>query len=156
MSFVTHALKQIVDLFHTEVSQYIIQIDTLTERIKTLEQENELLREVNTKQNKIESVEANTQLEPKKSRGKPKVAPKPQVTPTPQDTPKPQVTPTSQLDDSMYAKEAESFDEKPVTIVAIETEKTVTITLDDEKTRKEYQKEYQRSYRKLKKAEKSL
>lgn len=52
------------------------------------------------------------------------------------------------IDDTVYAKEAETFAE-PVNTVVENTEKVVV--LNQEKSRKEYQQEYQRQYRKQKK-----
>jgi hypothetical protein len=52
------------------------------------------------------------------------------------------------IDDTIYAKQAETFAE-PVNVVVENTDKVVV--LNEEKSRKEYQQEYQRQYRKQKK-----
>jgi len=134
MSFVSaiFTLKPIIDVLYKDVTQYVEEIERLHEKIRVLEADNEMLREVNTKTIKIEDVVE--EVPPTtKLRVKPKVAPRK----------------ISQIDDAVFAKEAETFME-PVNMIVENTDKVVTV-VNEEKTRKEYQKEYQRQYRKLKK-----
>lgn len=112
---------------------YVSEITSLKERIAELEKENNLLREINATPIKIEPIENVKEVivTEEKPRNGPNIASKNIV-----------------IDDTVYAKEAESFTE-PVNIVVENTEKVVV--LNQEKSRKEYQQEYQRQYRKQKK-----
>jgi cell division protein FtsB len=113
-------LKPIVDLLHADASIYVTEINTLKERIAELEKENAELRVI-----------ISTPIKEEKPRSKPRIAP-----------------PILVVDDTAFAKEAETYEE-PVNTVVENTEKVVV--LHEEKSRKEYQQEYQRNYRKLKK-----
>jgi hypothetical protein len=139
-------LKPIVDLFHNDALQYVIEINQLKDQIVELKKENAQLREIITTPIKIEKVEideaTNVIVREKKiaaddtpeiivKEEKPRVALKNIV-----------------IDDTVYSKEAETYAE-PVNAVVENTEKVVVV--NEEKSRKEYQQEYQRQYRKLKK-----
>lgn len=126
-------LKQIVDLLHSDALIYVSEIAVLKERITELEKENKLLCEINSTPIKIEPIENVKEVivTEEKPRNGPKIAPKKVV-----------------VDDTVYAKEAETYDE-PVNVVVENTEKVVI--LNQEKSRKEYQQDYQRQYRKQKK-----
>lgn len=124
-------LKPIVDLFHNDALQYVIEIDRLKDQIAELKKENMQLREIIVTPIKIEKVEIGES---------PNVIAKEE---------KPQVTSKNiVIDDTVYSKEAETYTE-PVNIVVENTEKVVVV--NTEKSRKEYQQEYQRQYRKQKK-----
>ncbi len=122
-------LKPIVDLLHADALIYVSEIATLKKRIAELEKENNLLREINSTPIKIEPIEIEKEFVVIKEN--PRIAPKNII-----------------IDDTVYAKEAETFVE-PVNTVVENTEKVVV--LNQEKSRKEYQQEYQRQYRKQKK-----
>ena len=126
-------LKPIVDLLHADTLIYVSEIAVLKERIAELEKENNLLREINSTPIKIEPIENVKEVivteEP--PRNVPKIAPKKVI-----------------IDDTVFTKEAETYDE-PVNVVVENTEKVVVVNA--EKSRKEYQQEYQRQYRKQKK-----
>ena len=126
MSFISSifTLKPIVDILHGDAMRYVDQINELQGRIVELEKENKLLKEINSTPIKIEK-------EVVVIKENPRIAPKNIV-----------------IDDTVYAKEAETFTE-PVNIVVENTEKVVVV--NQEKSRKEYQQEYQRQYRKQKK-----
>ena len=130
MSFISSifTLKPIIDLLHEDALRYVNQIKELQDRIVELENENKLLKEVNSTPIKIEN--EITVIKEKTQNG-PKIAPKKIV-----------------IDDTFYAKEAETYTE-PVNTVVENTEKVVVV--NEEKSRKEYQQEYQRQYRKMKK-----
>ena len=117
-------LKPIIDLLHDDALIYVSEIALLKDKIAELEKENKLLREINSTPIKIEK-EINLIKE------NPSIIVKNIV-----------------IDDTVYAKEAETFTE-PVNIVVENTEKVVVV--NQEKSRKEYQQEYQRQYRKQKK-----
>lgn len=121
-------LKPIIDLLHTDALQYVAEIKQLQERVMELEKENAQLREIIVTPIKQEPKEEVVVIEP--------IALKNII-----------------IDDTVYAKEAETYTEpvQPVNIVVENTEKVVTVNMGEEKTRKEYQKEYQRQYRKMKK-----
>jgi len=130
MSFISSifTLKPIVDILHEDALRYVNQIKELQDRIVELEKENKLLKEVNSTPIKIENditvIKEKTQRDPK-------------------------LTPHNiVIDDTVYAKEAEKYEE-PINVVVENTEKVVV--LNAEKSRKEYQQEYQRQYRKQKK-----
>ena len=114
-------LKPIVDLFHNDALQYVIEINRLKDQIVELKKENMQLREIISTPIKIE----------KEIKDNPNVVIKNIV-----------------IDDTVYVKEAETFAE-PVNEVVENTEKVVVV--NQEKSRKEYQQEYQRQYRKQKK-----
>ncbi len=117
-------LKPFVDMMHADALIYVSEIALLKDKIAELEKENNLLREINSTPIKIEK-------EVVVIKENPRIAPKNIV-----------------IDDTVYAKEAETYAE-PVNTVVENTEKVVV--LNQEKTRKEYQQEYQRQYRKQKK-----
>ena len=120
-------LKPIIDFLHADASIYVSEINTLKERIAELEKENAVLREIASTPIKIEEVI----VKEEKPRSKPRISP-----------------PILVVDDTTFAKEAETYEE-PVNTVVENTEKVVVV--HEEKSRKEYQQEYQRNYRKLKK-----
>lgn len=111
-------------MMHADALIYVSEIALLKDKIAELEKENNLLREINSTPIKIEK-------EVVVIKENPRIAPKNIV-----------------IDDTVYAKEAETYAE-PVNTVVENTEKVVV--LNQEKTRKEYQQEYQRQYRKQKK-----
>jgi hypothetical protein len=108
--------------------RYVNQIKELQDRIVELEKENRLLKEVNSTPIKIENditvIKEKSQIIPKLTSN------------------------NIVIDDTVYAKEAEKYEE-PVNVVVENTEKVVVVNA--EKSRKEYQQEYQRQYRKHKK-----
>ena len=124
-------LKPIVDLFHNDALQYVIEIDRLKDQIAELKKENMQLREIIVTPIKIEKVEIGKSTNVIAKEEKPHVTSKNIV-----------------IDDTAYSKEAETYTE-PVNIVVENTEKVVVV--NTEKSRKEYQQEYQRQYRKQKK-----
>jgi hypothetical protein len=124
-------LKPIVDLFHNDALQYVIEIDRLKDQIAELKKENMQLREIIVTPIKIEKVEIGESTNVIAKEEKPHVISKNIV-----------------IDDTVYSKEAETFVE-PVNTVVENTEKVVVV--NTEKSRKEYQQEYQRQYRKQKK-----
>ena len=124
-------LKPIVDLFHNDALQYVIEIDRLKDQIAELKKENMQLREIIVTPIKIEKVEIGESPNVIAKEEKPHVTSKNIV-----------------IDDTVYSKEAETYTE-PVNIVVENTEKVVVV--NTEKSRKEYQQEYQRQYRKQKK-----
>ncbi len=124
-------LKPIVDLFHNDALQYVIEIDRLKDQIAELKKENMQLREIIVTPIKIEKVEIGESPNVISKEEKPHVTSKNIV-----------------IDDTIHAKEAETFVE-PVNTVVENTEKVVVV--NTEKSRKEYQQEYQRQYRKQKK-----
>lgn len=130
MSFISSifTLKPIVDILHEDAMRYVNQIKELQDRIVELEKENRLLKEVNSTPIKIENditvIKEKSQIIPKLTSN------------------------NIVIDDTVYAKEAEKYEE-PVNVVVENTEKVVVVNA--EKSRKEYQQEYQRQYRKHKK-----
>jgi len=130
MSFISSifTLKPIIDLLHEDALRYVNQIKELQDRIVELEKENKILKEINSTPIKVEN---EITVVKEQIRSVPKIEPKNIV-----------------IDDTVYAKEAETFTE-PINTVVENTEKVVV--LNQEKSRKEYQQEYQRQYRKKKK-----
>ena len=179
MSFATNVLKQIVDLFHTETTQYLAEIVALKQKIVDLENENKSLKEVIAKPIKQEPVQVSETILPTE----PMIAPtleeliqkKPPVRKIPRIAPakvanvtehavacepsvKPVVTSEPAVNDASFAKEAEKpFVPLKKSIIQSQepqnTNKVVTVNAD-EKTRKEYIKDYQRAYRERQKEKK--
>jgi hypothetical protein len=131
-------LKPIVDLFHNDALQYVIEINRLKDQIVELKKENMQLREIISTPIKIEKVvidEATNAMD--------------DIADVIIKEEKPHVTMKNiVIDDTVYSKEAETYTE-PVNTVVENTEKVVVVNA--EKSRKEYQQEYQRQYRKQKK-----
>jgi hypothetical protein len=131
-------LKPIVDLFHNDALQYVIEINRLKDQIVELKKENMQLREIISTPIKIEKVvidEATNTMD--------------DIADVIIKEEKPHVTMKNiVIDDTVYSKEAETYTE-PVNTVVENTEKVVVVNA--EKSRKEYQQEYQRQYRKQKK-----
>jgi hypothetical protein len=131
-------LKPIVDLFHNDALQYVIEINRLKDQIVELKKENIQLREIISTPIKIEKVvidEATNAMD--------------DIADVIIKEEKPHVTMKNiVIDDTVYSKEAETYTE-PVNTVVENTEKVVVVNA--EKSRKEYQQEYQRQYRKQKK-----
>ena len=138
-------LKPIVDLFHNDALQYVIEINRLKDQIVELKKENMQLREIIYTPIKIEKVEIDEVQSVIARKNKPVMDEVSEV----MIKENPRAAPTNiVIDDTVYMKEAEIFAE-PVNIVVENTEKVVV--LNQEKSRKEYQQEYQRQYRKQKK-----
>jgi hypothetical protein len=131
-------LKPIVDLFHNDALQYVIEINRLKDQIVELKKENMQLREIISTPIKIEKVvidEATNAMD--------------DIADVIIKEEKPHVTMKNiVIDDTVYSKEAETYTE-PVNTVVENMEKVVVVNA--EKSRKEYQQEYQRQYRKQKK-----
>jgi len=131
-------LKPIVDLFHNDALQYMIEINRLKDQIVELKKENIQLREIISTPIKIEKVvidEATNAMD--------------DIADVIIKEEKPHVTMKNiVIDDTVYSKEAETYTE-PVNAVLKNTDKVVVV--NEEKSRKEYQQEYQRQYRKQKK-----
>jgi len=139
-------LKPIVDLFHNDALQYVIEINRLKDQIVELKKENMQLREIISTPIKIEKVEIDEATNANAKERKFVIddiadvfirEEKPHV-----------IIKNIVIDDTVYSKEAETYTE-PVNTVVENTEKIVVVNA--EKSRKEYQQEYQRNYRKLKK-----
>jgi hypothetical protein len=139
-------LKPIVDLFHNDALQYVIEINRLKDQIVELKKENTQLREIISTPIKIEKVEIDEAIN---AIVKDKKFSIDDISDVIIKEEKPHVTLKNiVIDDTVYSKEAESFTE-PVNTVVENTEKVVVVNV--EKSRKEYQQEYQRQYRKQKK-----
>ena len=139
-------LKPIVDLFHNDALQYVIEINRLKDQIVELKKENIQLREIISTPIKIEKVEID---EATNANVKEKKFVIDGITDAIIREEKPRVTLKNiVIDDTTFAKEAETYEE-PVNTIVENTEKVVVV--HEEKSRKEYQQEYQRNYRKLKK-----
>lgn len=139
-------LKPIVDLFHNDALQYVIEINQLKDQIVELKKENMQLREIISTPIKIEKVEID---EATNANSKEKKFVIDGITDAIIREEKPRVTLKNiVIDDTTFAKEAETYEE-PANTVVENTEKVVVV--HEEKSRKEYQQEYQRNYRKLKK-----
>jgi len=131
-------LKPIVDLFHNDALQYVIEINRLKDQIVELKKENIQLREIISTPIKIEKVEIDEATNAMDD-----------IADVIIKEEKPHVTMKNiVIDDTVYSKEAETYTE-PVNTVVENTEKVVVVNA--EKSRKEYQQEYQRQYRKQKK-----
>jgi hypothetical protein len=131
-------LKPIVDLFHNDALQYVIEINRLKDQIVELKKENMQLREIISTPIKIEKVAIDESTNAMDD-----------IADVIIKEEKPHVTLKNiVIDDSVYSKEAETYT-GPVNTVVENTEKAVVINA--EKSRKEYQQEYQRQYRKQKK-----
>ena len=138
-------LKPIVDLFHNDALQYVIEINRLKDQIVELKKENMQLREIISTPIKIEKVEIDEVQTVTARKNKPVMDEVSEV--IIKDSPN-VVIKNIVIDDTVYVKEAETFAE-PVNEVVENTEKVVVV--NQEKSRKEYQQEYQRQYRKQKK-----
>jgi hypothetical protein len=139
-------LKPIVDLFHNDALQYVIEINQLKDQIMELKKENAQLREIITTPIKIEKVEIDEASNAIVREKKITIDDAPEVIVKEE---KPRVTSKNiVIDDTVYSKEAETYAE-PVNTVVENTEKVVVVNA--EKSRKEYQQEYQRQYRKQRK-----
>ena len=138
-------LKPIVDLFHNDALQYVIEINRLKDQIVELKKENMQLREIISTPIKIEKVEID---EATNANAKEKKFVIDDIADMIIREEKPYVIKNIVIDDTVYSKEAETYTE-PVNAVVENTEKIVVVNA--EKSRKEYQQEYQRQYRKQKK-----
>lgn len=143
-------LKPIVDLFHNDALQYVIEINRLKDQIAELKKENMQLREIISTPIKIEKVEIDDVQTVIARKNKPVMDEVSEV--MIKESPN-VVIKNIVIDDTVYVKDAETFTE-PVNEVVENTEKVVVV--NQEKSRKEYQQEYQRNYRKLKKGKQQV
>jgi hypothetical protein len=139
-------LKPIVDLFHNDALQYVIEINQLKDQIMELKKENAQLREIITTPIKIEKVEIDEATNAIVREKKITIDDVPEVN-VKEEKPR-VISKNIVIDDTVYSKEAETYAE-PVNTVVENTEKVVVVNA--EKSRKEYQQEYQRQYRKQRK-----